>query len=280
MLARVAVEDAAHGVFLYISAALIAKRNLLAALVLCLPAAQAPAQEADGQRGLGGGLAVVPRYPGSDRHETRFFPVISFTFGRLFVGGDPGGGDGGGVGMRLFGDKSWTLGAALSVDFGKAREESDDPRLQGLGDIDGTVRATLFAVYRYRWLAVRAGVSPDIGGENQGTLARLDFLARYAATERLTFSAGPGLTWASGQYARTFFAIDAEQSARSGLPQYEAGRGVNNVRVSIGATQAISRSWTAGARAARAKLVGDAADSPVTADRWQDAFAVFFHYRF
>ena len=238
------------------------------------------AQDREGSAGLGGGLAVVPRYPGSDRHETRFFPVISFTFGRLFVGGDPGGGEGGGVGVRLLGDKNWTLGFALAADFDKAREESDDPRLQGLGDIDGTVRATLFAVYQYRWLALRAGVSPDIGGENQGTLARLDLFGRYAATKQLIFNAGPGLTWASGQYARTFFAIDAEQSARSGLPQYEAGRGVNNVRVSIGATYLVTKSLTAGARAARAKLVGDAADSPVTADRWQDAFAVFLNYRF
>ena len=238
------------------------------------------AQDSEGHAGLGGGLAVVPRYPGSDRHETRFFPLISFSFGRLFVGGDPGGGEGGGVGMRLFGDKNWTLGFALSADFGKAREESDDPRLQGLGDIDGTVRATLFTVYQYRWLALRAGVSPDIGGENQGTLARFDIFGRYPATERLIFNAGPGLTWASGQYARTFFAIDAEQSARSGLPQYEAARGVNNVRVSIGATYLMTKSWTAGARAARAKLVGDAADSPLTADRWQDAFAVFLNYRF
>ena len=237
-------------------------------------------QDGEGRAGLGGGLAVVPRYPGSDRHETRFFPVISFSVGRLFVGGDPGGGEGGGVGMRLFGDRHWTLGFALSADFGKAREESDDPRLQGLGDIDGTVRATLFAVYQYRWLAVRAGVSPDIGGENQGTLTRFDIFGRYAATDRLIFSAGPGLTWASGQYARTFFAIDAEQSARSGLPQYEAGRGVSNVRASIGATYLLTKSWTAGARAARAKLVGDAADSPVTAARWQDALAVFLNYRF
>jgi outer membrane protein len=249
-------------------------------MLACIVALPIQAQDGDARPGLGGGLALVPRYPGSDRHETRFFPIISLSFGRVFVGGDPGGGEGGGVGMRLFGAKNWTFGAALSADFGKAREESDDPRLQGLGDIDGTVRATLFAAYQYRWLALRAGVSPDIGGENQGTLARFDLFARYAAAERLIFSAGPGLTWASGQYARTFFAIDAEQSARSGLPQYEAARGLNNVRFSVGATYLISKDWTAGARAARGKLVGDAADSPVTADRWQDAFAVFLNHRF
>jgi len=253
--------------------------RFVASLLALLFALPVKAQEAEGRAGLGGGLAVVPRYPGSDRHETRFFPVISFSFGRLFVGGDAGG-EGGGVGVRLFGNRNWTLGAALSADFGKAREESDDPRLQGLGDIDGTVRATLFAVYRHRWLVVRAGVSPDIGGENQGTLARLDVFGRYAATDRLIFNAGPGLTWASGQYSRTFFAIDAEQSARSGLPQYDAGRGVNNVRLSAGATYLLTKSWTAGLRAARGKLVGDAAGSPVTATRWQDAFAAFLNYRF
>ena len=234
----------------------------------------------DGRTAVGGGLAVVPRYPGSDRHETRFIPVISVSFGRFFVGGDPGGGGGGGFGMRLYGDQRWTFGAALSPEFSKAREESDDPRLQGLGDIDGTVRATLFAAYRHGWLAVRASVSPDIGGEHQGTLARLDLLGRYAASERLVFSAGPGATWASGQYARTFFAIDAQQNARSGLPQHEAGRGLNSVRLSVGAAYVITPQWTAGARAARVLLAGDAADSPVTASRSQNIFATFLSYRF
>ena len=244
-------------------------------LTLLRVATQAYCQD-DGRTAVGGGLALVPRYPGSDRHETRFIPVISFSLGRFFVGGEQGGG----FGVRLYGDGGFSSGVALSPDFGKAREESDDARLRGLGDIDGTVRATLFAAYRYGWLAVRASVSPDIGGEHQGTLARLDVLGRYAARERLIFSAGPGATWASGQYARTFFGIDAQQSARSGLPQHEAGRGLNSVRLSVGAMYVMTLNWTAGARAARARLVGDAADSPVTASRWQNNFATFLSYRF
>lgn len=251
------------------------------AVLLSLFIFQVQGQESDGRATVGGGVAVVPRYPGSDHHETRAFPVISFSFGRFFIGGDPAaGGGGGGLGLRLYGDQRWTFGAALSPEFRKAREESDDPRLQGLGDVGGTVRATLFAGYRYAWLALRASVSPDIGGEDQGTLARFDALVRHAAGERLAFSAGPGVTWASGQYMRTFFGIDAAQSARSGLPQYEGGRGLNSVRFSIGATYMMTKSWIGGARAARALLVGDAADSPVTASRSQNTFATFLTHRF
>jgi MipA family protein len=275
------MEDAAHGHLLYISAALASNLNLLVVALLSLAADRALAQEGDARAALGGGVAVVPRYPGSDRHETRLSPVISVSFGRFFIGGDPAaGGGGGGVGLRLYADRRWAFGAALSPEFRRAREESDDPRLQGLGDVDGTVRATLFAGYRYAWLALRASVSPDIGGENQGTLARFDALVRHAAGERLVFSAGPGVTWASGQYMRTFFGIDAAQSARSGLPQYEAGRGWNSLRFAIGVNYIATKDWSAGARAARALLVGDAADSPVTASRSQDTFATFLTYRF
>jgi len=35
--------------------------------------------------------------------------------------------------------------------FFKVRKESDDPHLQGLGDIDGTPRAGVLAGYRSRW---------------------------------------------------------------------------------------------------------------------------------
>ncbi len=126
---------------------------------------------------LGAGVQSRPEYPGSGTDEFRPVPVVNIRYGRYFLGGVPGGGTsvGGGLGAYLYEDKSWTLGAVLAVDIGEVRDESDDARLQGLGDIDGTIRAGFFASYQLtNWLALRGNALSDIGGKDQGLIASFD----------------------------------------------------------------------------------------------------------
>jgi len=80
--------------------------------------------------------------------------------------------------------------------------------------------------------------------------------------------------------APRFFGVDAGQSARSGLPQFDAGGGWNSARFSAGAILRIDARWSASAFAAVARLQGDAADSPITEDRSQVYAGVFLTYRF
>lgn len=232
------------------------------------------------QVSVGGGVISRPEYPGAANNETQAVPIISATYGRFFIGSVPGAGSPPGVGMYLFRNERWRLGAAITGDLGKAREESDDERLRGLGDIDGTARGGLFASYTADRFTVRANVLSDIGGKNLGTLASLDLEARFVPMDGLVLSAGPGLTWADSEYTRTFFGINAEQSARSGLAVYDAKSGINSVRFSIGANYRLTPNWGLGARVTSAKLRNDAADSPITADKTQTTFGVFASYRF
>jgi outer membrane protein len=183
------------------------------------------------------------------------------------------------VGAYLYRDSTWRLSAALSADLAR-RKESDDPRLQGLGDVRRTASFGVAASYTLDWLTARARVATDILGRDQGTLARLDTLARWRAGDRLSFFAGPGATWADGRYTRTFFGVDAGQSARSGLPQFEAKGGLNSVRFSVGANYRIDLRWRLGAFASYSKLKQDAAASPITEDQSQRFVGVFVSYRF
>lgn len=83
------------------------------------------------------------------------------------------------------GRAAWRLGVALAPGFGRARRESDPPQLANLR------------------------VATDAEGEDQGTLASFDVSARYRATSHITFSAGPGITWADDDYVMTFFGVGA-----------------------------------------------------------------------
>ena len=228
------------------------------------------------------GIGVVdhPKFPGSDQREMRALPILGASYGRYFVGGLPGGGVPLGLGANLYRDRNWSLGVGLGGGIGKARKESDDSRLAGLGDIDNTVRAAIFGGYTVGWLAMRGNVATDIGGKGQGTLASVELEGRYRLTPELTLTGGPGLTWADRKYTQTFFGIDAAQSVSSGRAEYSAGSGLNSVRVSVGALYSLTPQWEFGLRGSIGRLQGDAADSPLTFRAKQTNVGLFGSYRF
>jgi outer membrane protein len=254
----------------------------------CLAPALALAQFDDAQEDrlrvtLGAGIAWAPRYPGADRYRPRAIPVIGVSYGRFFAGGDSGGGGGaagGGLGVNLYRDPSWNFGLALALGFGQARRESDHPSLEGTGDIDRATALVASGGYTWRWLRAQLRLATDISGRDQGTLAFLDLTARYRASEKLGFSAGPGITWASDDYMMTFFGVTPEQSARSSLPAYEAQSGIYLVRFGVNVGYRIDREWSVGGRVGTGSLIGDAEGSPITRDRDQHLAAVFVSYRF
>lgn len=230
---------------------------------------------------LGGGVVHVPEYPGSDEYETRGLPVVSVRYKRFFLGGAPGSGAPAGIGAHLYEGESFRLGAIVSVDATQPREESDDARLRGLGDIDAAVRAGLFSSYRLaNWLTLRASAMTDVSDKQQGTTASIDVEFSYRPTARLTLSGGPGLTWSDEEYMQTFFGVSDEQATRSGLAQYTPEAAVSAVRLSLGAQYQFSGSWFAGARIMAAQLQDDATDSPIVQDENQNLYALYVGYRF
>ena len=226
------------------------------------------------------GVASSPLYPGSADTKVRALSVLSAGYGRYFVGGVPGAGIPAGVGAYLVQDQHWRLGVGLGGNIESPRKESDSPRLRGLGDIDRTALGAVFGSYADQWFELRAGVLGDIGGKHHGTRVSLDAELRYALTDRLMITGGPGLTWADGQYTQTFFGIDAAQSAASGLAVYTAKSGINSVRIGFGANYGLTPNWGIGARITASSLRGDAADSPITEKKSQNTVAVFVTYRF
>ncbi|MDR3673285.1 MAG: MipA/OmpV family protein [Holophaga sp.] len=207
-------------------------------------------------------------------------PMFSADYRRFFLGGAPGAGLPAGAGAYLVQDGSWRLGLGVGANLRAPRRESDDPHLHGLGDVDGTEFGSLFGSYSRPWLSARAGVVTDIGSQHQGTRLALDLDGRFSPVHGLTLSAGPGLSWANRQYTRTFFGIDAGQSARSGLPAHAAGSGINLVRFSLGADYRFTPAWSAGLHLTAASLRGDAADSPISERRSQNTYGLFGSYHF
>jgi len=249
---------------------------------LCAVAAYADQPESGWDVTLGGGVASLPTYPGSNGQTTRALPLVNVTYGRFFLGGDTGGtGAGAGaLGINLYQDEHWRVGAIASVGLISERKESDDSRLRGLGDIDATPRVGGFASYSLGWLTAAGSVTSDVGGNREGTVAKFGVTARYQPTASLILNAGPSVTWGDGRYMQTFFGVDDAQSLASGLPRYTAKSGVSSVGVGVGANYRFDRKWSLGIRASTGRLQSDARNGPITQDTTQNTVALFAAYHF
>lgn len=209
---------------------------------------------------LGGGLAADPNFQGSDKYRVHPTLFIFAGYGPFFIGF-------GGAGVNLYRAPGLRMGIIVSL--GPGRDESTDARLAGLGNVDRTVLAGLFAVHATRDFLTRVVAYTDVGGERHGTLARLDVFARFRTGERVGFFAGPGFTWGSSQYNQTFFGVTAEQSARSGFPEFNASSGVNDVRLTAGTNYRFAPNWRLFGGLTASRLAGDAAASPITEEKTQ-----------
>jgi outer membrane scaffolding protein for murein synthesis (MipA/OmpV family) len=229
---------------------------------------------------VGAGLFSLPKYPGASDRRFEPLPLLGASNGRYFIGTVPDAGIPLGLGAYLYRDSHWQVAALLSYDFIQPRDQSDDARLQGLGDIPRTAHAGLFGSYTLDWFSVHGSVLTDILGKHEGTVATLGVEGKYQPIDRLTLSAGPGLTWGSSQYNRTFYGVDAGQSARSGLPEYEPDAGVASVNFSVKANYRLSNRWGVGATVVASELRGDVGGSPIVEKKTQVTYGVFSSYRF
>jgi len=229
---------------------------------------------------LGAGVVDMPTFPGADSRKTEVVPLASANHGRFFIGANPDAASFLSLGGYLVRDAQWRVGLAVTYDFVEPRAESDDVRLQGLGDVDRTTHAELFAVYTVGWASLRGSVLSDIGGNQRGATATFDALGILPINPKWILTFGPGLTWASDQYMRTYFGVDGQQSAASGLPMYRPGSGLSNVRVSAGSSYRPNAHWSIGANVAAAWLQGDADDSPIREKSNQMTYSLFANYLF
>jgi outer membrane protein len=215
---------------------------------------------------VGLGAVDQPTAPGSATHETIGFPLFSATYDRYFIGSAPGSGLPFGVGAYLFKDDHWLIGAAVGESF--------------FSDTGTTTVANVFAVYGTKYFIARSGITTDIGGHGQGTRGSFDFLGKFSPIDNLTLTAGPGLSWADGEYMQKYYGVNAVQSADSGLPTYTANGGINALRFKFGAQYNLTPKWTLGAQLVLSNLHGDAGKSPLTESRSQDTLGVAAAYHF
>jgi outer membrane protein len=211
---------------------------------------------------VGAWTYAQPVFEGSDEHDFGVRPILDIrrpgSREWLSLPTDHGG-------MTLYSTSNFRVGP--SFNFIQRRKEEDSDALRGLGDVDWALEVGAYAEY---WPAdfarLRIEARRGFNG-HEGFVADFsaDFVWRPQPAWTLTL--GPRLSLADDEYMRTYFSVTPAQALTSGLPGFDAKGGLK----STGAVASVTYQWTPQfatmAYVEYARLLGDAADSPIVTQR-------------
>lgn len=226
--------------------------------------------------GVGGNFR--PDFEGATHYLLSPVPIISAQRAgsrQQFIGPRDG------AGIALLDTDGFRAGPVSS--YLPSRKASSDSALAGLYDVKTTYELGGFVEYfPVDWFRARAEVRRGFHGSN-GVFADLFADAIVPVWDRLTWSAGPRLSFANTHATAPFFGIDQTEALASGLPVFNAKGGLHSVGVGTQLRYQITPQWEAHSYVEYQRLTGDAAASPLTTQRGspnQTTFSIGASYSF
>lgn len=234
---------------------------------------------------VGGFAGFAPAYEGSDEFRFVGYPlIIPKYYGSSYDASVPSRVEFKGIddvrltALRLGG---LDIGPVAGYTFG--RDEDLSARLRGLGDVDGGLNLGGFAAYRFDPFYVDVAYLTQVTGDTDtGHTIRIGAGIEQDLNERATVSAYLNGSYASEGYMDAYFSVTPAQSAASaaGLGVFDAGAGLKDVGLDLGFDYRLSERMTLKTKAGYARLLNDAADSPITSSRNQFTGGLGLTYTF
>ncbi len=248
---------------------------------------------------VGGGAVFSPDYEGSANSSITPVPFVEINWNdTIFLNPNNG------LGINWFQHKGFVFGTSVGYDGG--RKESDSKvELKGLGDIDAGVSTAAFLSYEYKFLKAETEVSHTFGGADGTTV---DFglqafvpLAPLLKQTPLFLGTGPifgtqtkneegpggpaiilgaSTSWADSNYMDSYFGVNPSQSTKSGLTNFDPSAGFKSLTGDATLVVPLTNHINVGSNVGYTRLIGDAADSPITKDSNQFSFGLFATYTF
>lgn len=227
--------------------------------------------------GLGLGVEYESAYEGSDEFEVEPQPAGAVQWRRgddiFYFAGEA-------LGWRGLRSDTWLLEAIVGFEEGREESDSDDGRLDGLGDTDEGTEVALQARrafdtdWRY-WLDGRI-----VAGEN-GSLGIFGLGRRFG--ERLDGSGSEisiVTVFHDSDLANTEFGIDPAQAAASGLNETDLSGGFRSFGVHYNYRTYINDNWQIFAEVLYEHYSSDIADSPISRNDYEAEVGIGFIYVF
>lgn len=231
---------------------------LLISLALASTPAHAQEDDAGGEKRtrviLGPQLA--PSWPGADKYSIGPYVDLSRTRDTEFEFEAPDESFGSPVihsGNFAFGPAFGFIGKRKASDIG-----ADLPKVGLSVEAGAFGQIRLTPELRIR-LEGRKGLSGHKGWTGE---ISADYVARQG--DDWLFSIGPRITLGDAKYTRAYFGVAPAAALASGLPAYDPDGGIQSVGVTAGYHRMLGKNWGIAIYGRYDRLVGDAADSPVT----------------
>jgi outer membrane protein len=211
---------------------------------------------------IGAGGNFRPDFEGATHDQLSPVPIFSVERAgshQQFIGPRDG------ASIALFDTGGFRAGPVGT--FLPARMASSDSALNGLYDVKATIELGGFIEYfPVDWFRARAEVRRGFGGST-GVFADLSADAIVPVWDRLTWSAGPRLSFANTHGTAPFFGIDQTEALASGLPVFNATGGLHSVGAGTQLRYQITPQWEVHSYIEYQRLTGAAAASPLIAQR-------------
>lgn len=243
-------------------------RLVLAALVMPLCAASAsaadvargpaapmqapePARPYDVELELGLGAAYGPAYEGAGDNKFTPWPIVTLHY--LWL---PGFGE---VKSNARRD-GFSFGPSFRVV--RKRESADYAALRGLNDIDTAYEVGGKFAYTFGMFRAHAALRRGFGG-HEGLVGEAGLDVTFNPTPVTEVAFGPRMSYADGEYMRTYLGVTPAESLTSGLVAYDPSGGIKGVGAELSARYRFTPQWSLLGSLEYERLVGDAADSPI-----------------
>jgi MipA family protein len=259
-------------------------RSLGTACVLAISAAfvvsfAAPSGAADENLGpeetlklrMGLGVGTSPDYVGSDDYRVIPLPNFELSYAGYALRSSRLG-----VEADLVGITGLDAGPVIRYDLGRSSGVNDSvvallPEVDGSVELGGFVGAgaplSVIGLESSSILAARVEYLQGLDGGHEGATAGGSLSLISPITDSLTLISSLSTTYMSGNYADSYFDVSAIGSAASGLPVYDADAGFRDVGVTFIANYELNENWSVNGIGSFSRLIGDAADSPIVAER-------------
>lgn len=222
---------------------------------------------------IGLGVGVAPDYEGSDDYQGAIGPAFFYNFKGSerwiqLLGPE--------LTVNLLNNPTWAFGPMINYRFARD-DDVDDSQVSKMDEIDGAVELGVFLRWRHvdpnnfrNRESARIYITQDVSDAHDDYVGGVSAAMFRQVSRAVDLMGGIGATVAGDDYFDTYFGVDDEDSARSGLPTFSADGGAKDVRATVGAIVHFGLKWHLGLGVQYRKLLGDASDSPVVDEAGDD----------
>ncbi|WP_120511767.1 MipA/OmpV family protein [Photobacterium salinisoli] len=227
--------------------------------------------------GLGLGIEYESAYEGSDEFELEVEPAggVQWRTGdHLFYWSSLA------IGWRTLVKDAWLVQTSIGYEEGREEGDSEDGRLDGLGE--SSSGATLLLETRYalaeNWRYFLDG--RVLTGEI-GTLGIFGAGTCLACQSNGTgWELGAVVTFHDGKLANRDFGVNTQQSINSGLPETDVDSGYRSTGVNVNYRNYLNENWQVFGEALYEVYGSDVSDSPISRNNYEAEIGVGFIYVF